>query len=184
MNEMPGKGYLRIWTTEAGGSLPVRGVPVQIRDEEGNLLHVLRTGESGLTPTVTLPAPAAAGSLQPGGNARPYAPYRVSVEMAGFQPVRELVVPVFDGVTSLQPISLLPMTADGSAMPMQPYLVYPRMPYAGLQQGRVTPEDPEGERDGRRPIDNAPDSEDVPNFYQGEMFLDDNDLPDYGREKQ
>jgi len=181
MNEMPGKGQLRIWTTEAGGSLPVRGVPVQIRNEGGELLHVLRTGESGLRPTVALPAPAAADSQRPGSAARPYADYIVSVEMPGYQPVRELTVPIFDGITSLQPITLLPAAA-GSTPQGQPYLVYPEVPYSRLRQGSVTPEDPVNERDGRRPLTNPPDSEDIPDFDEGEAFLDDNDLPEYGRD--
>ena len=181
MNTMTGKGYLKIWATEAGGTLPVRGVPVQIRNEAGDLLHVLRTGEGGLTPTVTLSAPAAAGSLQPDSAVRPYAAYRVSVEMNGYQPILEMIVPVFDGITSLQPVALLPATAEEPAGMVPPYLVYPQIPYAGLQGGREAQTDP---KDGRRPIGNPPASEDIPNFVQGEMFLDDNDLPDYGRETQ
>ncbi|MBR4961519.1 MAG: hypothetical protein IKY52_11535 [Clostridia bacterium] len=178
---MSGKGYLRIWVTEAGGALPVRGVPVQIRDEAGNTLQVLRTGESGLTPTAELPAPPASESQRPESSTRPYAAYRVFVEMPGYVPVRELSVPVFDGITSLQPVNLLPLSGTGEMQTPSPYLVYPQEPYQRIRQGSTTPEDPLQPEEGRRPITNSPDSEDIPNFTMEEEALDDNDLPDYGR---
>ena len=184
MNHTSPKGYLRIWITTAGGSLPVQGVPVQIREENGTILHVLRTGESGLTPTVELPAPPAADSLTP-GDAAPYTLYLVSVELSGYQPVRELSVPVFDGITSLQPITLVPAQEEGSIPMLRPYLIQPQIPYQRLRQngGGVSgmPADPR-DNTGRRPIDNAPDSEDVPDMAgDTELFWDDNDLPEYGR---
>lgn len=181
----PHKGYLRIWTTTAGGSLPVQGVPVQIRDETGNILHVLRTGESGLTPTVELSAPPASDSLTPGSSAAPYALYLVTVELSGYQPVREMAVPVFDGITSLQPITLVPAQEEGSISMPRPYLIQPQIPYQRLRQNDLgaygIPADPR-DNTGRRPIDNAPDSEDVPDMAgDTELFWDDNDLPEYGR---
>lgn len=119
MNEMDSMGYLRIWITSAGGTVPVQGIPVQVSDGEGNLLHVLRTGESGLTKTVALSAPPADESLVPGTH--PYTNYLVTIEGEGFAPIRELSVPIFDGITSLQPITLLPST-EPHATP-KPYLV-------------------------------------------------------------
>ncbi|MBR5444780.1 MAG: hypothetical protein IKV57_01570 [Clostridia bacterium] len=178
---MPGKGYLRIWVTEAGGSLPVRGVPVQIRDEAGNILQVLRTGESGLTPTVELPAPPASESRKPESSVRPYADYRVMIDMPGYVPVLELSVPVFDGITSLQPVNLLPLADPQGSRNAAPYLLHPQVPYQRIRQGSTTPEDPLQPEEGRRPIANLPDSEDIPDFTMEEGALDDNDLPDYGR---
>ena len=178
---MPGKGYLKIWVTEAGGALPVRGVPVQIRDEAGNILQVLRTGESGLTPTAELPAPPASESQTPENSIRPYADYRVMIDMPGYVPVLEVSVPVFDGITSLQPVNLLPLTDPQESRRAAPYLVYPQTSYPRIRQGSSTPEDPLQTEDGRRPIANLPDREEIPDFVMGEEALDDNDLPDYGR---
>lgn len=125
MNEP--QGFLRVWVTTAGGTLPVPGVPVRITDEDGTLLHVLRTSESGLTPTVALPAPPAAESLTPG--TKPYSTYQISVDQTGYTPVPLLLVPIFDGITSLQPIPLVPAT-ETSAMAVDdmapPYLIHPQ----------------------------------------------------------
>ncbi len=167
MNTPTGEGYLRIWTTTAGSALPVSGTPVRIEDEGGGLLHVLRTGESGLTPTVTLPAPPAAESLTPSTNdkGKPYASYYLSIDMPGYQPVRSLAVPIFDGITSLQPITLLPITAAGEVPLDSPYLLYPRVPY----------ERPDDDNQSSEPDDHDPDEDD---------YMDDNDLPTYGRSSQ
>ena len=180
----PSKGYLRISATTAGGALPVQGVPVQIRDETGSILHVLRTGESGLTPTVELSAPPAAESLTPGGEV-PYALYLVTAELSGYQPVRELAVPVFDGITSLQPITLVPAQIGGGVPAVQPYLIHSPLPYPRLRQNGGIPaelqNDPRGST-GVRSTDNTPDGEDVPDMPgDTELFWDDNDLPEYGR---
>ena len=166
----------------------MQGVPVQIREQNGNILHILRTGESGLTPTVELPAPPASGSLTPGNPASPYTPYMVTVELSGYQPVRELTVPIFEGITSLQPITLLPAGDGAGASAPSPYLIQPQVPYQRLRQGSVTQSDSRmdpQDSEGRRPIDNAPDREDVPDMPgDTELFWDDNDLPEYGGEMQ
>lgn len=155
MNES--QGFLRIWITAAGGTVPVAGVPVRILDENGKLLHVLRSGESGLTPTVTLPAPPASESLTPG--TKPYTTYRVAVETPGYAPVPLLPVPIFDGITSLQPVALTPVTdvAQVSGIP------------------ETTP----------LPDDMAPPYLVHPQSFSGkETFLDDMDLPEYGKGRE
>ncbi len=170
MSEQNGKGYLRIWTTTAGSALPVTGVAIRIEDEAGNLLHVLRTGESGLTPTVTLPAPPASDSLKPDTAGKPYAAYYLTIDMPEYQPIRSLAVPIFDGITSLQPVTLLPLTAGGAASNDSPYLLYPRVPYERPDEDDEPYDTPT--RDPDDGVEDAPDND----------YLDDNDLPDYGRQ--
>ncbi len=164
MNKPNGEGYLRIWTTTAGNALPVPGVAIRIEDEGGTVLHVLRTGESGLTPVVALPAPPAAESLKPDTVGKPYASYYLTVEMPNYQPVQSLAVPIFDGITSLQPVTLLPITTTGEIPADSPYLLYPRVPYERPDDDR------DDEREGSDPLVDEPDD-----------YMDDNDLPGFGR---
>jgi len=134
MNNQTGKGYLRVWVTSAGGTLPVVGVPVQILDDNGNLLHVLRTGEGGLTPTVTLAAPAASEGLTPG--TKPYRTYGVRVERDGYVPIAGIQTPIFDGITAVQPVTLLPVTQTGGMAPnLPPLQLYPSQGYQRIQEG-------------------------------------------------
>jgi len=117
MNES-GNGFLRIRVTEAAGSLPVKGAVVRITEypgedasAEGELLYSMRTDADGLTPAVSLPAPPAVDSMAPGA-AQPYALYNISVTYDGYYPVEGVGVPVFDRVTAVQPVNLLPFTEE------------------------------------------------------------------------
>jgi len=167
-----GKGFLRIWATTAGQSLPVQGVPVRILDGDGKLLHVLRTGEGGLTATVELTTPPAAESLAPGSSQKPYTAYTVTAEMTGFQPVRDLTVPVFDGITSVQPLVLIPASSQGPAGNTSPILVYPEEMYANLTRGGGTAENPLPETEPQYPLRprNTPEGD--------RSYLDDIDILD------
>ncbi len=117
MNES-GTGFLRVRVTEAGGSLPVQGAVVQIFEypdettsENGDVIYSLRTNENGLAPIVSLPAPAAGESMTPGA-ARPYSVYNISVTYDGYYPVEGIGIPIFDRITAIQPIDMVPLTEE------------------------------------------------------------------------
>ena len=115
--EYSGNGYLKVRVTTVGGTVPTVGAEVTISeysaaDDGGDeVLYTLRTGRSGVTPTVMLPAPRMSESLAPGA-AQPYGTYAIRVEKAGYYPVELAGVPVFDRVTSVQSVDLLPSGRD------------------------------------------------------------------------
>lgn len=113
--EYTGMGRLRIRVTEAGGVLPVAGAVVKISEYEdggeGKILYSLRTDSGGLTEAAALPAPPASESLKP-GSARPYALYNVDITYPGYYPVENAAVPVFDRITAVQPVNLIPLTEN------------------------------------------------------------------------
>lgn len=107
-----GNGQLIIKVSEGGGTLPVRGAVVTVSgrlnpDVSSGIIYTLRTDESGLTETVTLPAPDASSSLSPGGDT-PYGVYDVKVTKPGYVSAENAGTQVFDGVTALQYFSLIP----------------------------------------------------------------------------
>ena len=104
-------GFLQVFVRTAGGSLPVEGARVRV--EGATLLRELTTDRSGRTARIPLPAPAAAGSLT-AGTRTPFALYRVRVEKEGFYPQLTENVPVFAGVGSLQPVTLIGLAEYGS----------------------------------------------------------------------
>jgi hypothetical protein len=104
-------GYLQVFVRTAGGSLPVEGARVRV--ESATLLRELVTDKSGRTARIPLPAPAASDSLSAGVR-NPFALYRVRVEKEGFYPQLTENVPVFAGVGSLQPITLVGLAEYGS----------------------------------------------------------------------
>ncbi len=110
-----GYGTLRVRVTEANGTIPVEGAVVQVSEYpdagDGRLLYSMRTDRDGLTPAVTLPAPPAGESLTPGA-AIPYATYHLSVSYDGFYPVEGIGIPIFEGITAVQPVNLVPLTEE------------------------------------------------------------------------
>ncbi len=120
-SDYSGNGYLKIRVTTVGGTVPASGAAVTVSDPVGEILYSLRTGRGGTTPTVMLPAPRYAESMTPGA-VQPYGLYDIRIEKNGYIPVSLTDVPVFDRVTSVQSVDLLPVdsgalypeAADGS----------------------------------------------------------------------
>jgi len=119
--EMTGRGKLVFQITTAGGAIPLAGAEVTLRqsrdmgDEGGDVLSVLYSGRDGKTEAVILPAPARRYSLEPArdGAPVPYALYNADVKLEGFYKQSYIRIPVFDGITSIQRASLIPLPENG-----------------------------------------------------------------------
>lgn len=121
--ENAGTGYLIVRVATARGAIPLENATVnireaaspdgEIRDEggrgEGALIAALRTDRDGLAPRVALPTPPRSMSESP-GNGRPYGLYDIDVALDGYQSNYYQNVPVFDTVTSLQTVELIPLS--------------------------------------------------------------------------
>ena len=106
--DQSGNGYIKIRVTTVGGTVPAEGASVVITDKTGgDMLYDLRTNRGGVTPTVMLPAPRMTESLTPGAT-RPYGVYDIRITKNGYVPVELYDVPIFDRVTSVQSVDLLP----------------------------------------------------------------------------
>ena len=118
---MTGQGKLVFQITTAGGAIPLEGAEVTLRqsrgptDAGGDVLSVLYSGRDGKTEALTLPAPARGYSLEPArdGAPVPYALYNADVRMDGFYKQSYIRIPVFDGITSIQRASLIPLPETG-----------------------------------------------------------------------
>jgi len=108
-------GYIRVRVTNSGGNFPVEGASVYITDyntddeEKGQLLYTLRTDSSGMTRTVTVPAVPASESREP-GIPFPYTLYNIRVSRENYYTAESIGVPVFEGIVSVQPFRLQPLT--------------------------------------------------------------------------
>lgn len=104
-----GSLVVRVFT--AREALPAYNALVLVsrEEEEQNALHwVGRTDISGNTDKIRLPAPSADLSEQP-GNGHPYASYMIQVDKEGYYTAEFRNVPIFAGVTSVQPVELIPL---------------------------------------------------------------------------
>lgn len=111
-----GTGYLVVRVSTASGALPLEGATVLVRGGEEDFSAViarLSSGEDGLTPKIALLTPPRSLSLSPSQNRKPYANYNVEVYLDGYRTLVAQNVPIFDGVTSIQPAEMIPVPQNG-----------------------------------------------------------------------
>lgn len=102
-------GYLTIQVRTANDAVPLRGAQVTVLDDQGRSVYDLVTDESGDTQTVPLETVSRDFSLEPSYTNTPYVGYRVFAQASGFNSVYISGVPIFEGETAIQPVTLVPM---------------------------------------------------------------------------
>ncbi len=121
---MTGEGRLLFQVSAAGGAIPLPNAEVTVRrlrslstGEGGEVLAVLITDGDGKTEAFPLPAPAKSLSQAPmrDGTPAPYALYDADVRMEGFYDLLYSRIPVFDGITSIQHATLIPLPENGAS---------------------------------------------------------------------
>ena len=116
-----GQGYLIVRVSTALGAIPLPSATVIIRknlgetmsDERGAVVQTLITDRDGKTEKIALDTPPRSQSTSPGG-AFPYATYNIEVEALGFSRAFFNNVPIYDGITSIQPAILVPLAQNGN----------------------------------------------------------------------
>lgn len=106
-------GYLQIKVRTAGGAIPVSRAIVTVKDENENLLAVFFTDESGSTPILKVLAPPKENTSAPDSGGVPFFQYNIDTDKAGYRSVRNIGVPVYPGITSIQPVELIPISEGG-----------------------------------------------------------------------
>ena len=117
---LPGQGYLILHVTTARGAIPLEGAQVSIRSNPekpnataGDVLATLVSGTDGNTARIPLDAPPRATSMRP-GNGLPYASYIAEVRLDGYYDPVYSGIPLFDGITAIQPVDLIPLPENGT----------------------------------------------------------------------
>ncbi|MBQ9780006.1 MAG: hypothetical protein IJW00_03575 [Clostridia bacterium] len=117
-----GVGRLIFRVTTASGAIPLEGARVIVRDkgiegapERGNALTVMYSDRNGKTEIMSLPTTPRSESLSPqDSNAPPpFLCYDAEVTLAGYRTVNFVCIPIFDGVTSVQPADMVPLPENG-----------------------------------------------------------------------
>ena len=120
-------GFLVVQVTTARGAIPLEGAQVNVLTYEpldpppekltdGNVVAVLTTDRDGNTPTIRLPAPPCSNSESP-DSGRPYALYQCTVRLNGYYDQTHVGIPVYEGITVIQPVVLIPLSEDGTDLP-------------------------------------------------------------------
>lgn len=106
-----GNGMLIVQVFTADQTLPVSDATVMVSKsgEEGEtLVRMMKTDKNGKTEAIKLPAPPAENSLTP-GNTDLFNKYNIRVDYPRYYTTENLDVPIFEGQTSIQSISLVPL---------------------------------------------------------------------------
>lgn len=114
-NDMQGEGYLVVNVTSVRGLYPIEGADVTVFTGEADSPTVVATAttdQSGKTPPIPLPAPSVEFSESPDPSERPFAYYNIRTVEDGFRENLNFNLAIFDKVTSLQTITLEPMTTE------------------------------------------------------------------------
>ena len=110
-----GVGYLVVKTSTARGALPVSGALISIYDagrEDNGVYAVMITDADGIARKIPLPAPPKINS-ESSGQESPYAIYNIEVAKEGYYREEFAAIPIFDTITSIQTVYLVPLTRDG-----------------------------------------------------------------------
>ncbi len=108
-NRGSGTIVFRVYT--AREALPVENAVCKVTKNfngEVHTFYTLVTDESGKTPTRPLPAPSKELSQQSGNLIQPFSLYDALVTREGYADVELKEIPVFDGVSSVQQVSMIP----------------------------------------------------------------------------
>lgn len=108
-------GYLQVVVSSADQAIPTFGASVIVSKTVGEgeeILYSFMTDENGETPVFELPTVDAKMSQSPdlsNDGHRPYAVYNVSTYAIDYFQVKNLNVPIFSGITSIQRVNMIPL---------------------------------------------------------------------------
>lgn len=107
-------GKIKAQAFTARETYPVPGVDVKISkvfDGGEYVITTQTTDDAGLIEGVSVPAPQKDLSEHPGSSTTPYATYQVTFTHPGFATIVSTNVPVFAGVTAMQTVNMVPVSA-------------------------------------------------------------------------
>ena len=115
-------GFLTVTVRTANGAIPIKNAIVSVYENyvtkngdndvlnsNGYLVYSTRTNENGQTEVLALPTKSAFLSTSP-GNEHPFMSYIVFASAEGYFDSVVINVPVFQGITSVHPINLIPLS--------------------------------------------------------------------------
>ncbi len=107
-------GQLVIAVKTAGGALPVENAVVTVKNTDGTIISIFFTDRNGRTPKLKLSAPPIANSEAPDPSGPAFFTYNVDTDREGYTSVRNIGVPIYPGITSIQPVELVPIPEGSS----------------------------------------------------------------------
>ena len=108
-------GYIITEVRSRGEALPIVGATVTVSGYENGVFKVLNvqlTDSSGSTLPFEIETPPKSESLVPGSPEPPFAIINIEIDKSGFLTQIFAEVPIFSGITTIQPVQLIPLIPD------------------------------------------------------------------------
>lgn len=109
-----GVGFLIVKISAARGAIPIDEATVYVYGTNKNdtgLYAVVTTDADGIAKKIPLPAPPKKTSATAGQDS-PFAKYNLEIIKNGYYSEEFIEVPIFDTITSIQPVYLMPLSSD------------------------------------------------------------------------
>lgn len=112
-------GTLVVVTRTARGAIPVEGVLVTVTADQSEYSGVVASRKSdvnGITEKIILPAPPKDNTQSPDSGS-PCSIWNIDSDINGYYPVRNVGAQIYDGVTTVQAIDLIPIALGTKTPP-------------------------------------------------------------------
>lgn len=106
---MPAVGYIQAKAYTSRAKLPVEDVAVSVVDDQGRLLGLRTTDQSGLTTPIRLTVPDLSQSQTP-GNGRPFVTVNLYARAEDYEQVLARGIQVFADTVTMQELQLIPLS--------------------------------------------------------------------------
>lgn len=112
-------GSIFIRATSSLGYIPIKQatITITLAGDPDSTVEVTTTDESGLSPTLSLPAPNLEFSQEP-SEEQPYASYDINISAPGYEPMVIEGTEILPDVTAIQPITLNPIESNVEELPI------------------------------------------------------------------
>lgn len=106
-------GSLSVRLTSSIGLIPIDNatISISISGNPISTMEQITTDESGISPTISLPAPNIENSQEP-NQSQPYATYDITVNAPGYEPVVIEGTEILPDVTAIQPVTMNPVETE------------------------------------------------------------------------
>lgn len=108
-------GYLIVQARTAHDAIPIKGVRVQVLDDQGGSVYELISDENGETRKVSLETVEKSLSLNADYFGEPFVRYDVMAQADGYESFHISGIPIFEGETAIQPLAFEPLQQTAQA---------------------------------------------------------------------
>ncbi len=106
---MPADGYLQVHAYTSDALLPLEGTAITVLSRDGTLLATRLTDKDGRIDPVRISAPDEADSRTPDYEGQPFTTVVIRAQHPYYEQIQVNQTQVFAGVTTLQPLAMIPI---------------------------------------------------------------------------